>query len=108
MDRRGFLGRLGAAAVAPFAINAVLVDANEFDAPTPAPDGERHITLLEDGDWFCDGRRYRHIHALAPLQKGDIVCLEEGKPVGVATANMRAGEHGYMQVGGMATVGVQV
>ncbi len=99
LDRRGFLGRLGVVAVAPFAVNAVLVPAavladNVWDARGVGQPLDLHV----------NGNRYRYIKAQWNLCQGDTVCIENGKCLGVAASDIRAGDSGYVQISGVAAV----
>jgi hypothetical protein len=94
MKRRGFLQLLGAAAAAPFVVNAELI------ATPAAPPVD--LPRVAAGD-----NLYQMIRAHKDLRKGDVVCFEEGKPAGVAVANITKGNYGFMQIRGMCTLKVR-
>lgn len=91
LSRRGFLGALGSGVAAVYAVNAELFAvAQPTQAFPPKPQQA--------------GCRYRGIRAHKDLSQHDIVCVEDGVPLGVATADIRQGEYGWMQTYGPATI----
>lgn len=95
MNRRGFLGRLGAVAAAPLLVNASLVEA------TPTADLSRFDAPLAR---FPDGHVFKQIRAHKDFKANDLVCIEDNKVLGVATKPIRAGEIAWIQVGGPVAI----
>jgi hypothetical protein len=96
MDRRGFIGRLSTLLAAPFIVNAELFESASPKVVLPVAGP----TLLESGNI------YRYIRAHKPLRLGDIVCIKDGEPFGVAVSDIDAGNYGFVQTKGPAEVAV--
>lgn len=79
MNRRGFLGLIGAAALAP------LVGAERIGTPTRKAE-------------IADGRLVQMIKAEKDLVVGDVVRDQRGYAVGWACGNITAGNYGYIQI----------
>ena len=107
MKRRGFLGFMGGLVAAPFLVNAKLVGDPVAELPpatgpnaTIAVNSLARTTSVRDGS----GKAYQMIQARRGLKAGDVVCIEEGKPFGVAVATISKDHYGFVQIGGPAVV----
>lgn len=117
-SRRGFLGFLGAAVAAPFVVNADLIT-DPAQIPTLPPlqqVDEAWESFIAESTRVVEStahagpipQKYLYIRARADVKKHEIVCVEEGTPVGVAVSDIPKGHYGFVQIHGPSTVRVSV
>jgi hypothetical protein len=109
MNRRGFLGRIGAVGAAVVAVQAEIWNpTTKTTAPLTAENIARYHVCDSQGNCFL------HIRATQALKRGDFV-TESGAPLttahfsrlaGVAMADFKPGDYGFIRTRGVTTVNV--